>query len=85
MQYRESSRYYNVVNYECTQIPLTVTNSTYDYTHVLSDEAGRLDLVSLRIYNDPSYWWLIAMFNGIIDPSIVPVGLRLRIPNLSIS
>lgn len=27
-----------------------------------------LDSLALKYYNDPTYWWIIAYFNDIIDP-----------------
>ena len=44
-----------------------------------------LDSLSLQYYNDPTFWWVIAQFNVILDPFInlytkYPV---IRIPNIS--
>lgn len=38
------------------------------YVRVLAEEVGRLDLVSLRVYRTPKYYWVIAEANEIIDP-----------------
>ena len=29
-----------------------------------------LDSLALKYYNNPSYWWIIAFFNNIVDPFI---------------
>lgn len=44
-----------------------------------------LDKLALKYYNNPTYWWVIAYFNTILDPFI---NLKLhyqtlRIPNIS--
>lgn len=40
----------------------------------------RLDLIAYEVFGDPSYWRLIAAYNGIADPMNVPSGTILRIP-----
>ncbi len=40
----------------------------------------RLDLIAYEVFGDPSYWRLIAAYNGIADPMNVPTGTVLRIP-----
>lgn len=53
------------------------------YTQVKGKEVGRLDLVALRMYNDPKLYWIIAEANDIIDPfTEVIEGLALRIPKV---
>jgi len=52
------------------------------YYIVTKTEEDRLDMVSLRFYDTPRYWWVIAMANNIIDPFNIEVGLQLRIPPL---
>lgn len=52
-----------------------------EYT-ITQDVSGRPDLIALRVYGDPSWWWVIATFNGIINPILEMVtGRRLYIPN----
>ena len=40
----------------------------------------RLDLISFRIYNDPSYWWLILHANGYQLEFDIEPGELLRVP-----
>ena len=42
----------------------------------------RLDEIAFRHYGSPSFWRLIAAFNGIIDPNNIPPGTLLRLPPL---
>lgn len=79
--YTNTSRYYKCDEYNgIPQQDMTVSNYPYDNVTVLSTEDGRLDLVSYRVYNTPINWWIIARFNGIINPDSVKAGDTLRIP-----
>lgn len=82
-EYSQSSRYYNVdTEFALPQMNLLNTNYYYDTTTVLASESGRLDLVSLRMYNTPVNWWIIAQFNSIINPETAVAGTVLKIPRL---
>lgn len=35
---------------------------------VTNDDLGRPDLLSLRIYGDQNYWWILLEVNGVCDP-----------------
>ena len=53
-------------------------------SHKLNTE-DTLDSLALNYYNNPTYWWIIAYFNNILDPFI---HLRskyttIKIPNIS--
>jgi len=42
---------------------------------------GRLDNISNAFYGEPRYWWIIAQFNNILDPSTeIITGRILLIP-----
>lgn len=45
-------------------------------------EAGRLDMVASRIYQNPLLWWVLARRNGIIDQSTVKPGRILWVPTI---
>lgn len=82
-EYSQTSRYYNVdTEFDLPQINLLNTNYSYDTVTVLANESGRLDLVSLRMYNTPVNWWIIAQFNSIINPETAVAGTVLKIPRL---
>lgn len=81
--YSQNSRYFNVDGE--TGIPqshLFKSNYKYNTTVVTEFESDRLDLVSQRVYNTPVHWWIIARFNAIINPNVVPAGTQLKIPLL---
>lgn len=85
MIYSQNSRYYNSdLEYDLPQSSLIKDHYDYDTITVLAEEASRLDLISLRVYNTPVYWWIIARENSILNPASVPVGTVLRIPKLNI-
>lgn len=54
-----------------------------NYTVTSADEANAPGL-AFSIYGDVGYWWLLCMYNGIIDPieDIAP-GTVLRLPSLN--
>lgn len=79
--YGQNSRYYNVDNEnDIPQSNMLVNAYSYNTTVVTSNESGRLDLVSLRVYNTPVHWWIIARFNGIFNAESVIAGTVLKIP-----
>ena len=81
--YNQNSRYYQCDDTDgIPQANMLKSNYVYDTTTVLANEAGRLDLVSYRVYNTPVHWWIIARFNAIINPDAVAVGTKLKIPRL---
>lgn len=58
-------------------------DSNDTYMTVSIREKDRLDIISNDYYGTPNYWWVIALANYIIDPFNIPVGLYLRIPQIS--
>ena len=38
------------------------------YFMIKSNEYARPDLMSLRVYGTPSYWWFVMWYNGFSDP-----------------
>lgn len=43
----------------------------------------RLDKLSFKYYNTPTYWWVIAKANDIVDGSLYPEpGKKLLIPTI---
>ena len=81
--YSQNSRYFNVDDEtDILQSHLFKSNYKYNTTVVTEFESDRLDLVSQRVYNTPVHWWIIARFNAIINPNVVPAGTQLKIPLL---
>lgn len=90
--YSTSSRY-NIIRtcfdtdtnerYLETYNQVSIPDSSDDQYHIVdTSETNRLDMISLRYYNTPGYWWAIALANQLIDPFIVEAGVILRIPSL---
>lgn len=50
---------------------------------ITESEAGLPDVIAFRFYNTEELWWLICVYNGIIDPleELVP-GVIIDIPDL---
>ena len=53
-----------------------------EYFVITMREENRLDIVANDYYNNPKFWWMIAIANNIIDPFDVPIGTRVRIPDV---
>lgn len=54
------------------------------YTFIKENERARPDLLSLRIFGTPNYWWFIMWFNGFSDPwyDMMPDTL-VKVPQLN--
>lgn len=90
-QYKTLSRYTKVPilkekgkQYHATNRIRFVFSSPSDIYYVVTNmTVNRLDLISLKMYNSPIYWWVIAEANFIFDPfNEVYLGRKLRIPPL---
>lgn len=95
-EYKSPAEYTHVCRYANTRLindPETHTlfhetvsnyavNSCNRDTNIIVDETteDRLDIISARVYGTPTYWWIIAMANNILDAFSVPAGTNLRIP-----
>lgn len=51
----------------CDISKLLIKRPLYSY-RLNSVDIGRPDLVSLKIYGDIQYWWIILKYNAICDP-----------------
>lgn len=61
---------------------LAVADSDIIYT-VEKLYEGRIHLIADAFYKEPRLWWIIAQYNGILNPETEVVeGLYLRIPTL---
>lgn len=55
------------------------TTTTYTVTH---EQEHRPDLVALTVYGDPSLWWVLAQYNGLINSlAETLMGLVLKVPD----
>lgn len=62
----------------------TIPESDEDTYHIVSfTEEGRLDLIANDYYGSPSYWWVLAIANNLIDPFDFKQGVMMRIPPMS--
>lgn len=89
---QKMSRYCNLrriinedgVAYIESPVKFQIRESTKDSFYVVgAGFENRLDLISYKFYNTPFLWWVIASVNHIDNPTVVDVGLVLRIPSLS--
>ena len=81
--YRQIVGYSDNLKYHETFNKTEIIESSSDtYVMVNKRTENRLDMIALEKYGYPTYWWVIAHANNIIDPFDVPYGTILRIPPL---
>ena len=51
--------------------------------HKVITEESRLDTISFKIYGSTQYWWLIMLYNKIIDFESVVNGMEIQYPSLN--
>ena len=91
IQYDYISRYSSVPYYYNTKYKKELygigTSMKLDLNYILHEvrQEDTLDKIALKYYNNPTYWWVIAEFNTITDPTIrlIERYSTLRIPNIS--
>jgi len=67
--------------WERRQLPKNDTDIIYEIERIYE---GRLDLISYVFYKEWRYWWIIAQYNSIIDPTNEIVeGAIIAIPSPS--
>lgn len=53
------------------------------YTQITVSSPTTFDLLSLQYYGSPLMYWLIADFNGYLDPTVtIPAGTILKVPQV---
>lgn len=88
LQYRSKIRFdmARFMEYTDNYDPLTssmfdrITSLPQSGEYVVQGEDGRPDLLSQAIYSDPQYWWILLMYNRIIDYRNVVTGQAIRFP-----
>lgn len=61
-----------------------IPTSEDDIFHtVQKEQENRLDIIANIYYSDPSFFWVIAIANELVDPFVVQTGSILRIPSLA--
>lgn len=88
-----SSRYRNLDTAEydgkrCLNVPdpigIKPSLDNPDNTIVITGRfVNRLDLVSLKFYSTPRYWWILAYYNNMENPFALPHGTVLKVPSYS--
>ena len=50
--------------------------------YTVQDEESRPDLMSFRIYGDTQYWWILLLYNQIIDVESLTQGKVILYPSI---
>ena len=74
----------NLVGREVYGIGTNLKTTTEYVTHKLKS-SDTLNSLSLKYYNNPTFWWVIAYFNNIQDPfkPLIDKYEIVRIPNIA--
>ncbi len=51
--------------------------------YTLQGEDSRPDLLSYHVYGDTQYWWVLLMYNSVIDYSELKTGTKIKYPNIT--
>ena len=69
-RYSGAPIYYDTLtNKDTCGIAQDLSKDAAYFTHIVR-ERETLDSLALKYYNNPTYWWIIAMFNNIQDAFI---------------
>lgn len=50
--------------------------------YLIQGNVERPDAISYLIYGDPQYWWILLMYNGILDVSGISTGTVISYPSI---
>jgi len=77
------SRYYSIDGQQKnlnSKIYKAIVGNQIPYETKITVSGDRLDMLSQKYYNDPSYWWVIAAASGVGWWLQIPEGVVLNIP-----
>ena len=76
--------YYNTLNDKYCSGTVSYLSDETEYVLYQVELNDTYDIISLKNYNNPTYYWIICNFNRIADPFEIPkVGSVLKIPVIS--
>lgn len=50
---------------------------------VVQAEENRPDLISYKIYKDTQYWWMLMIYNDIVNFEEIPTGTQIKYPSVT--
>ena len=76
--------YYNTIDEKYVTGTPSALSKNIKYSLYKVKDGESFDLIALKFYNNPTYYWAICNFNNIINPLVNPnPGMYLKIPLLS--
>lgn len=83
-RYANFPYYYNTLDDKYVVGTPTALSTDTPYSMYQVKYGESYDLISLKMYNNPTYYWIICDFNNIVNPLINPYpGQYLKIPVIS--
>ena len=83
-RYTSTPYYYDTKNDKEVYGVGSLMNTSLNFYSYSTKAGDTLDYIALKYYNNPTYWWILAYFNHIID-ALTPLaeGTTIKIPNIS--
>ncbi len=76
--------YYNTLDNKYMMGSVTNLDQISNYTIYEVQHGESYDLVALKAYGNPTYYWIICNYNNVSDPFLPPeTGTKLKVPVLS--
>ena len=76
--------YYNIDDNKYVYATYHQLKDNSNYQLYVTQKNDTYDSISLKFYNNPTYYWIIVDFNRINDPFVSPQeGTKLKIPSFS--
>jgi hypothetical protein len=75
--FQEDSRPEIITSYMLDKIKSLPIHGVY-----VVQEEKRPDYISYKIYKETWYWWILMLYNGIIDVHDIKVGVQLKYPSV---
>jgi hypothetical protein len=51
--------------------------------HTIRKEECHPEYLSYTLYGSLQYWWILMLYNGLLNPKDLKVGLKIKYPNLA--
>lgn len=83
-RYNNFPYFYNILDNKYIYGTTAYLKDTTPYTIHTVQQNDTLDTLALFYYNNPTYFWIIADFNRILDPyESLKIGSQIKIPSFS--
>lgn len=83
-RYNAFPNYYHTIDRKFISGVTSHLNKDCSYMLYKTKQGDTLDTIALDFYNNPTYFWVIADFNNILDPyKEISSGIEIKVPVLN--